>query len=166
MGHAWWRRDHFPSGTGIKMKVAMLRQVITRIRQACQQSWEIREKGASTPELIQSWLSFSVRSVLGPGVFPLGRRLTRITAERCWAPDRMWQVKRPRSWRAGVHFKAGTSLQPTQASPTRASRFVPRASRSSSLRRDVGDGQRNSQGTNPRTGGHSELKKPPTEVFA
>ena len=47
--------------------------VITQIRHTCQQSWEIPEKGASTQELIQSWLSFSVRSV-GPGswCFPFG----------------------------------------------------------------------------------------------
>ena len=58
------------------------------------------------------------------------------------------------------HFKTGTPFKElSQANPTSASRFVPRASRSSSLRRDVGDGHRNSQGTtNPRTGGHSKRK--------
>ena len=34
-------------------------------------------KGASAQELIQSWLSFPVRSVLGPGVFPFGGPSTR-----------------------------------------------------------------------------------------
>ena len=63
---------------------------------------EICEKWASTQELIQSWLSFSVRSVLGPGVFSFREPLNRTTAERSWAPDRMRQVKRPRSRRIGV----------------------------------------------------------------
>ena len=38
-----------------------------KIRQACQQSWEIREKRASTQELIQSWLSFF--GAVGPGTW-------------------------------------------------------------------------------------------------
>ena len=63
-------------------------QEITQIRQACQQSWKIREKRASIRELIQSWLSFS-------GVFPFGGPSKRASAERSWAPDRMRQVKRP-----------------------------------------------------------------------
>ena len=51
-------------------------EVISQISQACQQRWEIREKRASTQELFQSWLLFSVRSVLGPGVFTFGGPLT------------------------------------------------------------------------------------------
>ena len=70
------------------------------------------KKGASTQELIQSWLSFSVRSVLGHGVFHSGSTRNQTSAERSWAPDRMRQVKRPRS-RTGVYFKAGTRRAPT-----------------------------------------------------
>ena len=71
----------------------------------------------------------------------------------------MKQVKRPRSRRTGVDFKAGTpstnSVKPTQSAGQGSRRG---ASRSSSLRRDVGRQEphrpRNIQGTNPRTGGH------------
>ena len=77
-------------------------EVITQISQACQQSWEIREKSASTQELFQSWLFFfSVRSVLVL-VFFLSEALNRTSAERSWAPGRKRQVKRPRSRRTGV----------------------------------------------------------------
>ena len=40
-------------------------EVRTQISQACQQSWEIRVKWASTQELFQSWPSFPVRRGLG-----------------------------------------------------------------------------------------------------
>ena len=82
------------------------------------------KKGASTQELIQSWLSFSVRSVLGPRVIPSGGTRNQTSAKRSWAPDRVRQVKRPRSRRTGVDFTRQVPLRP-----------------------------RNSQGTNPRTGG-------------
>ena len=85
-------------------------------------------QGAATQELIQSRLSFSVRSVLVPGVF---LSLNRITAERSWALYRTRQVKRPRSWHTGVHFEAGTfqsnSVKPTQPAGqgSRRGRHVP-----------------------------------------
>ena len=115
-------------------------------------------------------------------------------AEWAWAIGRMRQVKRPRSWRTGVTLRQ-VPLQPTLSSQHNRSesrkqgcgRHVPapkgegrRATDTSQregpqTRRLEGTGldlrghqlcgARNSQGTDPRTGGHSKLKRPLTEVF-
>ena len=55
---------------------------------------------------------------VGSRCFSFRRPLNQTSAERSWAPDRMRQVKRPRSRRTGVYLKAGTlstnSVKPTQ----------------------------------------------------
>ena len=72
------------------------------------------KKRAATQELIQSWLSFSVLSVLGPGFFPFGSTRNQTSAERSWAPDRMRQVKRPRSRRTCVSLQDRYPLSQTK----------------------------------------------------
>ena len=102
-------------------------QVITQDQSSVPAKLENPREEASTQELIQSWLSFSVRSVLGPGVFPFGGESTG-------------PVRRGRGrltvggWDRGAlvfHFKTGipstNSVQPTQPAGqgSRRGRHVP-----------------------------------------
>ena len=106
---------------------------------------------APTQEPNQSSCRFSW--AVGPGPWRFPETLNRTSAGRSWALGRMRQVKRLRSRRTGATLRH-VPLQPTQSSQlNQRNMCVPRASRSSSLQRDVGHRRsRNSQGTNPRTG--------------
>ena len=101
---------------------------------------------APTQEPNQSSCRFSW--AVGPGPWRFPETFNRTSAGRSWALGRMRQVKRLRSRRTGVTLRQ-VPPQPTQSSqPNQQGVCVPRASR------DVGRwSSRNSQGTNPKTGG-------------
>ena len=89
------------------------RQVLTESRCGAKQftiSWADQQESRMPESKVGStcWV--------GSWCFSFRRPLNQTSAERSWAPDRMRQVKRPRSRRSGVYFQGRNTFEPTQSS--------------------------------------------------